>query len=72
MSILSGAENFFESHREQLESAKWALEPIAFVQFSKKLQNQYLNENPLSIRVSGLFCTSKDVDLRLFLQDFKY
>ena len=56
---LIGAENFCESHHEQLRWLKQALKPTALVQFSKKSQNRYLNENPLFIGVSRVFCTSK-------------
>jgi hypothetical protein len=56
---LSGAENFFESHNEQLERSNQGLEPIALVHFLEKLKNCRLFENPLLTRVSGVFCTTK-------------
>jgi Ca2+-binding RTX toxin-like protein len=56
---LSGAENFFESHNEQLERSNQGLKPIALVHFLEKLKNCCLFENPLFTRVSGVFCTTK-------------
>ena len=56
---LSSAENFFESHDEQPKGAKQRLNPIALVRFLKKSQVYHLIENPLSIGVSGVFCTTK-------------
>ena len=57
--VLSGAENFFESQDEQLQGSNRRIRPIALVNFLEKLKNRCLVENLLSIRVSGLFCTTK-------------
>jgi hypothetical protein len=57
---LSGAENFFESHDGWPGRPKQRLKPIAFVRLPEKPQDRCLGENPLFIRVSGVFCTTKD------------
>lgn len=57
--LLSGAENFFESHDGWLEQPKQRLKPIALVLLPDKTQDRRLSENPCFIRVSGVFCTTK-------------
>jgi hypothetical protein len=51
---LGGAENFFESHNEQLERSNQGLKPISLVHVLEKLKNCCLFENPLFTRISGV------------------
>jgi hypothetical protein len=44
--VLSGAENFFESHDGRPERSKERLKPIALVRLPDKPQERRLGENP--------------------------
>jgi hypothetical protein len=44
------------------------LKPIAFVQVIEKSQIRCLVENPLLTRVSGVFCTTKDSLIDVYIR----